>query len=134
MSLNNTTALITGASRGLGRALALILARRGVASSWWRATRRSWMRRPPVPAWARAASLAGVSRGILGDEQRDLCRRREAAALVGPGRSQLIHNRQHLGTTPLPLLWMRSVETLEKVLRWRTFLDRSVGGKVIATV
>ena len=70
MSLNNTTALITGASRGLGRALALILARRGV-----RVVMVARNKAALDAAVAEVTAAGGVAFGIAADLGDDASRR-----------------------------------------------------------
>ena len=108
-----TSALVTGASRGLGRALALALAGRGVRLVL---VARGQAELDAVVAEVRARG--GEAHGIvadLGDKQAIHPLAGQAAALVGP-IDLLIHNASTLGPTPLRLLLDTECEDLEQVL------------------
>ncbi len=109
-----TTALITGAGRGLGRALARRLAARGVKVVL---VARGRAELDAVVAEIRAAG--GEAHAIVGDvadKQTIYPIAHQAAALVGP-IDLLIHNASDLGPTPLRLLLDSACEDLESVLQ-----------------
>lgn len=114
MQIQNTAALITGASRGLGRALALALGRAGA--------RLVLVAREAAPLDAVVSEVrqaGGGAHGITADVGDKLAIHRiagEAAALVGP-IDLLIHNASTLGPTPLPLLLDTECEDFERVLQ-----------------
>jgi len=107
------SALVTGASRGLGRALALALGSRGV--------RLVLVARGRVELDAVVAEVrghGGEAHAIvadIGDKQAIHAIAGEAAALVGP-IDLLIHNASMLGPTPLRRLLDSECEDLEQVL------------------
>lgn len=114
MRLSNTTALVTGASRGLGRALSLLLARRGV-----RVVMVARHKAALDAAVAEVTAAGGTAFGItadLGDKQQIYAIAGEASALVGP-IELLIHNASVLGPTPLQLLLDTECEDFENVLQ-----------------
>ena len=114
MSLNNTAALITGASRGLGLALSLLLARRGA-----RVVMVARHREALDAAVAQVRAAGGVAFGIaadVGDKQQIHAIAGEASALAGP-IELLIHNASILGPTPLQLLLDTECEDFENVLQ-----------------
>lgn len=131
MNLSNTSTLVTGASRGLGRALAEGLAAAGAR----------------VVLVARSElELAEVVDGIRqrGGEAHalvaDVGRKADvypiagaAAALVGPV-DLLIHNASSLGPTPLRLLLDTECEDLSRVMETNLLgpfrLSRAVGGSM----
>lgn len=131
MNLTGKSALVTGASRGLGRALAEQLAAAGAR----------------VVLVARAeAELAAVAKSIseAGGEAHalafDVSRKEDiyqlagaAAALVGP-IDLLIHNASSLGPTPLRLLLDTECEDLSSVLETNLVgpfrLSRAVAGSM----
>lgn len=114
MQIQDTAALVTGASRGLGRALALALGRAGA--------RLVLVAREPAALEAVVGEVrqaGGIAHGIaadIGDKQAIHRIAGEAAALVGP-IELLIHNASTLGPTPLPLLLDTECEDLEQVLQ-----------------
>jgi NAD(P)-dependent dehydrogenase (short-subunit alcohol dehydrogenase family) len=113
MKVRGTAAMVTGASRGLGAALARELAREG-ARVVLVARGRDELER--VAAGIRAAG--GEAHALAGDvgEKEDIHRLAGAAsALVGPV-DVLVHNASTLGRTPLPLLLDTDCEDLERVL------------------
>lgn len=114
MSLNNTAALVTGASRGLGLALSLLLARRGA-----RVVMVARHKEALDAAVAQVSAAGGVAYGIAADvaDKRQIhAIAGEATALVGP-IELLIHNASILGPTPLQLLLDTECEDFEGVLQ-----------------
>lgn len=113
MDLNDTNIVITGASRGLGRALALHLAEQGA--------RIVAVARPSPDLDATVAEIrrrGGVAHGIaadVGDKHAVYPIAGQAAALVGD-IDVLINNASTLGPTPLRTLVDTDCEDLERVL------------------
>ncbi len=113
MLLQNSSSLITGASRGLGRALAESLARAGS-----RVVMVARERGPLDDAVATIRAAGGTAHGIaadIGDKQAIHRIAGEAAALAGP-IDLLVNNASTLGPTPLRLLLDTECEDLERVL------------------
>jgi NAD(P)-dependent dehydrogenase (short-subunit alcohol dehydrogenase family) len=112
-SFDTATALVTGASRGLGAALAKELARRGARVVLVARERE------PLEETTRAIVAAGGEAHALpadvGDKHAVYALAGAAAALVGP-IEVLVHNASTLGPTPLPLLLDTECEDLERVL------------------
>lgn len=106
-------AIITGASRGLGRALALELARAGVKLVL--VARESPELRAAVAEIDAAGGEAHALAADLGDKNAVHAIAGAAAALVGP-IDLLVHNASTLGPTPLPLLLDTECEDLQRVL------------------
>lgn len=114
MSLYNKSVLITGASRGLGRELSLLLAGAGA-----RVVMVARNKEPLDAAVSEVTAAGGTAFGLvadLGDKQQIHAIAGEAAALVGP-LDILIHNASILGPTPLQLLLDTECEDLEGVLQ-----------------
>jgi NAD(P)-dependent dehydrogenase (short-subunit alcohol dehydrogenase family) len=124
-----TSALVTGASRGLGAALAKELARRGAKVVLVARERE------PLEEVARAIVAAGGEAHALpadiGDKQAVVPLAGAAAALVGP-IDLLVHNASTLGPTPLRLLFDTECEDLERVLEVNLIgpfrLSKIIGG------
>lgn len=113
MLLQDSSSLITGASRGLGRALAESLARAGS-----RVVMVARERGPLDDAVATIRAAGGTAHGIaadVGDKEAIHRITGEAAALVGP-LDLLVNNASSLGPTPLRLLLDTDCEDLERVL------------------
>jgi len=113
MDLTDKSALVTGASRGLGRALATQLAQAGA---------RVVMVARSEPELRGAAEAIQNAGGEAHPLVADLGRKQDvyplagaAAALVGP-IDLLIHNASALGPTPLRLLLDTECEDLSSVL------------------
>jgi len=111
--LKDTAALITGASRGLGRALARQLAAKGarVVLIARNATEVAQVAEEIRQAGGTAFAIAAD----VGDKQAVHRIAGEAAALAGP-IDLLINNASTLGPTPLPLLLDTECEDLSSVL------------------
>lgn len=113
MDLRGRSALVTGASRGLGKAVALGLARRGA--------RLALVARTPGPLGDVADEIrreGGEAHAIpadVGDKRAIHPVAATAAALVGP-IDLLILNASTLGTVPMRLLLDTDCEDLERVL------------------
>ena len=114
MNLEGVGALVTGASRGLGEALARSLGKRGA--------KVVLVGRELTPLEAVAASIraeGGEAHALaadVGDKEAIYPLAGAAAALVGP-IEVLIHNASTLGKTPLPVLLDTECEDLERVLQ-----------------
>ena len=112
MNIRGQAALVTGASKGLGRALSIALARRGA--------RVVMVARDPV-ALADAVAAArteGEAHGFafdVGDKEAVHRIAGAAAATVG-ALSIVVHNASTLGPLPMPLLLDTDCEDLERVL------------------
>ena len=113
MKLEGLSVLITGASRGLGQATAMLLARRGakvvlVARNAEEVESvAAGLRSEGHSAWAVAADM--------GDKHAIHPLVGTAASLAGPP-DVLIHNASTLGPTPLQHLMDTACEDLERVL------------------
>ena len=110
MSLN---AIITGASRGLGRALAVELARTG-AKVVLVARESAELHAAVAEIRARGGSAHAVA-ADLGDKEAIHAIAGAAAALIGP-IDLLVHNASALGPTPLRPLLDTDCEDFERVL------------------
>ncbi|KAF0240051.1 MAG: short-chain [Planctomycetota bacterium] len=113
MNLQGTAALVTGAGRGLGAALARELARQGARVVL---VARSSTDLDRVAAEIRAeGGEAHPLPADIGDKDAIYPLAGAAAALVGP-IDLLVHNASTLGPTPLPLLLDTACEDLSRVL------------------
>jgi NAD(P)-dependent dehydrogenase (short-subunit alcohol dehydrogenase family) len=132
MEIQSKAAIITGASRGLGRALMEGLARRGA-----RVVGVS-RHRVEIGAVAEALRAEGHDAHALaydvGDKESTYPLAGSAAALVGP-IDLLIHNASILGPTPLRLLLDTACEDLAAVLETNTLgpfrLTRAIAGGMV---
>lgn len=111
--MNELNVLITGGSRGLGRALALALAQRGA--------RLVLVARGPdslTETVEQIRAAGGVAYGLtadVGDKEAIHAIAGQAADLVGP-IDVLVHDASTLGPTPLRLWLDTECEDLERVL------------------
>jgi len=113
MKLEGKAALVTGASRGLGRALAWEFARRGAKVAL---VARGAAALEQVAAEIRASGgVAHALCGDIGDKTTVHGLAGAAASLVGP-LDLLVHNASWLGPTPLRLLLDTECEDLGEVL------------------
>jgi NAD(P)-dependent dehydrogenase (short-subunit alcohol dehydrogenase family) len=113
MNLEGRTALVTGASRGLGAALAHDLARHGARVAL---VARGERELDDVERAIRAeGGEAFAVPGDVGDRNAIHRIAAVAAAVAGPV-DVLVHNASHLGRTPLGLLLDTDCEDLERVL------------------
>jgi NAD(P)-dependent dehydrogenase (short-subunit alcohol dehydrogenase family) len=113
MEISGTATLITGASRGLGEALALELARRGARLVL--VSRHLAELEPIVRRIREAGGEAHALEADVGEKAAVYPLAGAAAALVGP-IELLIHNASELGPTPLRLLLDTECEDFERVL------------------
>ena len=113
MDLEGKAALVTGASRGLGAALARELGRRGARVGLVARGREALER---VAAEIRAeGGTAHVLLADISDKRAVYPLAGAAAAVLGP-IDVLVHNASQLGTTPLRLLLDTDCEDLDAVL------------------
>jgi len=108
--MDTSTALVTGASQGLGRALATALSARG-----WRLVVDA------RDADRLAATVAGLPRpdlvtAVAGDVA-DAAHRAALAAAAGNRLDVLVNNASTLGPSPLPRLADLRADELERILR-----------------
>lgn len=131
MNLTGKSALVTGASRGLGRALSERLAAAGA--------RVVMVARSETELGQAASAVLGAG-GEAHPLVADVSRKRDvyplvasAAALVGP-IDLLVHNASTLGPTPLRLLLDTECEDLEQVLETNLLgpfrLSKAIGGSM----
>lgn len=113
MDIRGTTTLITGASRGLGEALALELARAGARLAL--VARRLDALEPVVRRIREAGGEAHALAADIGRKEDVYPLVGAASALLGP-IELLIHNASELGPTPLRLLLDSECEDLQRVL------------------
>ena len=113
MDIVHRTAIVTGASRGLGEALAERLARAGVHVVL--VSRRREPLLAVVESIRAAGGMAHALAADIGDKDAIHPLAAAAAELVGP-IELLIHNASELGPTPLRALLDTECEDLERVL------------------
>ena len=113
MEISGAATLITGASRGLGEALALDLARQGARLVL--VSRHLGGLEPVVRRIREAGGEAHALEADVGQKDHVYPLAGAAAALVGP-IDLLIHNASELGPTPLRLLLDTECEDFERVL------------------
>jgi NAD(P)-dependent dehydrogenase (short-subunit alcohol dehydrogenase family) len=113
MDIANSSALITGASRGLGRALATTLARQGACVALVARDPRELDQ--AVAAIRAEGGTAYALPADVGDKHAIYPLAGEAAALIGP-IDLLINNASTLGPVPLQLLLDTPCEELEAAL------------------
>lgn len=111
---SDTTALITGGSRGLGLALARELGRRGARVAIV-ARDAAALDAALAQLRAEAITAAGIAADV-GDKQAVHAIAGQAAALLGPV-DLLVHNASTLGPVPLRLLLDTECEDLERALQ-----------------
>jgi NAD(P)-dependent dehydrogenase (short-subunit alcohol dehydrogenase family) len=104
------TAIVTGASRGLGLALARALAQRG-----WRLTIDARAAEPLEAAREELAAITDVV-AVTGDVAEEL-HRRELMAAAGDRIDLLVNNASLLGPSPLPPVADLAPAELEEILR-----------------
>lgn len=134
-SLHGQVALITGASRGLGRALAVEFAKQGakvVINS--RAASRDGLRETEAIVRALHAPVQSVI--------ADVSIRADVERLTGDALAQfgrvdiLVNNASALGPTPMPFLADTPIEEFENVLRTNVtapfMLTRALVGQMLA--
>ena len=129
MQVQGTSALVTGASRGLGRALAVELAAAGARVVL--VARESADLHAAVAAARATGGDAHALAADIGDKQAIHAIAGAAAALVGP-IDLLVHNASALGPTPLKLLLDTECEDFERVLQVNLLgpfrLSKVIGG------
>jgi NAD(P)-dependent dehydrogenase (short-subunit alcohol dehydrogenase family) len=113
MEISGTAALVTGASRGLGEALALELGLQGAKVVLVGRSRHTL--EPIVRRIVERGGEAFALEADLGKKEDVYPLAGAASALVGP-IDLLIHNASELGPTPLRLLLDTECEDLEHVL------------------
>jgi NAD(P)-dependent dehydrogenase (short-subunit alcohol dehydrogenase family) len=133
MELTNLNVLITGASRGLGRALARTLA--GAGARVVLVARQSPDLEEAVASIRAAGGVAHAIAADVGDKTAIHPIAHRAAALVGD-IDVLINNASTLGPTPLRLLGDTECEDLERVLAVNLLgpfrLTKAVAGAMLA--
>jgi NAD(P)-dependent dehydrogenase (short-subunit alcohol dehydrogenase family) len=131
MTLRNQSVLVTGASRGLGRALSERLGRTG-ARVVLVARGAAELERVAAEIRANGGEAHALAADIA-DKHAIYPLAASAAELVGPVDT-LIHNASELGPTPLRLLLDTDCEDLERVLAVNLVgpfrLSKAIGGSM----
>ncbi len=133
-NLNGKICLVTGASRGLGRALAVVFAQRGANLAInSRPTSAAGLAETERLAEALGARVLSVSADI---SQRADVERLTGEALARFGRVDvLVNNASALGPTPMPYLIDYPIEDFESVLRTNVtgpfMLTRALVGQML---
>ncbi|NOK12787.1 SDR family NAD(P)-dependent oxidoreductase [Corallococcus exercitus] len=132
MDIQNQAVLVTGASRGLGRALMEAFARRG-ARVVGVARDAKALDAAVAPLKARGLAVHALAFDV-GDKQAIYPLVGAATALVGP-LDVLINNASTLGPTPLPLLLDTACEDVSQVLEVNLLgpfrLTKAVAGSMV---
>lgn len=111
MTLDGTNALVTGASRGLGRALAEALAREGAS-----VVMVARHEQPLLEVVAAIRGAGGDAHALVADVASDAARLTGAAAAMTGPLDLVVHNASTLGPVPLRPLAETSEEELRQVL------------------
>jgi NAD(P)-dependent dehydrogenase (short-subunit alcohol dehydrogenase family) len=132
MEIRNTSALITGGSRGLGRALAMSLADGGARVVLVARNRRE-LDRTVLEIRERGGEAWGIAADV--GQKKDIYPiAAQAAALAGP-IDILIQNASTLGPVPLRLLLDTDCEDLEQVLNVNLIgpfrLTKAIAGSMV---
>lgn len=129
MTLENQAALVTGASRGLGKALAKQLARKG-ARVVLVARGAAELERVAAEIRSEGGQAHALAYDVA-DKYAVYPLAASAAELAGP-LDILVHNASELGPTPLRLLFDTECEDLERVLAVNLIgpfrLSKAIGG------
>jgi NAD(P)-dependent dehydrogenase (short-subunit alcohol dehydrogenase family) len=135
MNLHGKVCLVTGASRGLGRALALDFARAGAAVV-------INSRSPSAPDLAQTELQIRSLKASVLSVVADVSRRADVERLAGESLSRfgrvdvLVNNASALGPTPMPYLLDYPIEDFEQVMRTNVtapfMLTRALIGQMLA--
>ncbi|MCY1039783.1 SDR family NAD(P)-dependent oxidoreductase [Corallococcus sp. bb12-1] len=132
MDVKNQAVLVTGASRGLGRALMEVFARRGARVVGVARDAKALMA-AVTPLRAQGLAVHALAYDV-GDKQSIYPLVGSATALVGP-LDVLVNNASSLGPTPLPLLLDTACEDVSRVLEVNVLgpfrLTKAVAGSMV---
>ncbi|RYZ34745.1 MAG: SDR family oxidoreductase [Myxococcaceae bacterium] len=132
MDVKNQAVLVTGASRGLGRALMEGFARRGARVVGVARDAQALMA-AVTPLRAQGLAVHALAYDV-GDKQAIYPLVGSATALVGP-LDVLVNNASSLGPTPLPLLLDTACEDVSRVLEVNVLgpfrLTKAVAGSMV---